>query len=376
MIMHAAGLVRRALRGGTVRSLLVVMGIATGALLILVLIATSRSVTVGVTAYVGQPEIDAWVAPRGTNNLVRSSAVMPAKVADEIRDIDGVRDAAPLLRGFVTAANPDASLPAVTLLVMGYRAPGGLGGPLRLARGRHVSSAGEVVIDRAAAYRLHVDVGDALTLNGRAMNVVGVSANTNLMATQFAFVDATDAERLGGLVDRASFVAVRLHPGADGGAVRRAIEHRFVGVDVYDRETFVANNVAEVGAGFRPMQILVSAIGLTAAAMLVALLVQGTVDDRKRDIAVLFALGASTSSIARAVVSRTIVLVVMGTMFGAIGARGLGAAVDAWLPTVPMAMRLSDVLFATVMIAAAALMACAVPLFRLRRIDPVEAFRP
>ena len=376
MATSTASLVRQTLGGARLRSALVICGVAVGALLMLVLVATYRSVAVGVAEYVGRPQIDLWVAPRGTNNLIRSSAVMPAALADEIAQRADVREAAPLLRGFVTAENAKTGRGPWTLLAMGYSTPRGLGGPTRIVRGRGVRRPGEVVLDRAAAHRLAAAPGDVITLNGQDLRVVGVSAGTNLMATQFAFVDATDAERLSGISAGASFVAVGLRAGARANDVARQIRRRHPDVDVFSRDAFVDNNVAEVGAGFRPMQILVSAVGLTAAAMLVALLVQATVDDRKRDIAVLFAIGASSRTVARGLVTRTLTLAVAGTAVGAAGARVLGAALDAWVPTVEMTMRATDVLAAALMVGAAAVAACAPALWRLRRIDPVEAFRP
>ena len=68
-------LIGRALRGRRARTALTVGGVAATTLLVLVLVAAHRSLARGVHAYAGQPGIDLWVAPAGTDNLIRSSGL-------------------------------------------------------------------------------------------------------------------------------------------------------------------------------------------------------------------------------------------------------------------------------------------------------------
>lgn len=374
-----SALVRKALRTRRVRSAIALFGIATSVLLVLVLSATYRSVSVSVASYIGQPGADLWIAPRGTDNLVRSSALVPAELVAEIASVEGVREASPVLRSFMTA-EPTEGTPAqrrgLTLLAIGFRAPEARGGPPSQTRGRAVHAPDEIVMDRAAAYRLGVDVGDDVKLNGRPLHVVGTTSHTNLVSTQFVFLDAVTAGQLSGYTGRTSFIVVELRPGASASDVARRITTRFPQLAAYERDEFVANNEVEVFAGFKPIQLLVSIVGLIAASVLVALLVQATVDDRLRDIAVLFAMGAPAAMVARAVVVHTTRLVLLGTLAGALGAHLLAAALNRWVPTVDMTTRVTDIAGALAVFGAIGVLASAAPLLRLRRIDPVEAFRP
>lgn len=376
----AGALVRKALHVRRVRSLIALFGVATSVLLVLVLFATYRSVAVSVDGYIGQAGADVWVAPRGTDNLVRSSALLPSEVVARIAGVEGVEEAGPVLRSFMTASPPEGAVGAssrgLTLLAIGYRAPGGLGGPPALASGRAPEGAAEVVVDRAAAYRLGARVGDTIALNGRPMRVVGTTAHTNIVSTQFVFLDAAAAEQLSGYTGRTSFVVVRLRPGASGADVAARIAERFPLLSAHERAAFVANNEEEVFAGFRPVQMLVSLVGLVAASVLVALLVQATVDDRMRDIAVLFAMGAPAGSVARAVVFHATRLVLLGTLLGALSSHALAAALVRWVPTVEMSTRVTDIAGALLVFGVIGVLASSAPLMRLRRIDPVEAFRP
>jgi len=374
-------LIYKALASARARAGLAIAGVAVSVLLVVVLLATFRNLTVAVSAYVGQAPIDLWVAPRGTDNLIRSSALLPEGVAAALQRIPGVRRTGSLLRSFanveLTRARSDrrAKREPISLLLIGYDAPHGLGGPPKLSSGRAPQGERELVLDRAAAYRLGAAVGSFVMLNGHEFKVVGLSAGTNLLATQFAFLNADAAARISGFGKRVSFVAVELVPGASAHDVARRIEQQLSGVSAYARTRFVENNVREVATGFRPILLLVSIVGVAAAAVLVALLIHGVVEDRKRDLAVLLAMGARGQTLVRAVMAHTLVLVSGGSVLGVASACGLREALDRWLPTVELAIAPDDITKVALLFSVVAMITGCVPLLRLRHIDPVEAFR-
>lgn len=378
-----------ALRGRTGRSLLTVAGIGGTSLLVLVLLAALRSLSLGVNAYVGRPEVDLWVAPPGTDNLIRSSGFLPLSAAEDVRAVPGVERADPLLRSFVrvqpSGAPPLSSTvgtrtrpepPGLTLLSVGFDAPSGLGGPPELASGRLPDGDGGVVIDRAAADRLDVRIGDTVLVNLDPTPVVGLSRGTNLLATQFLFGDIQSARTARELPGRSSFLAVQLAGEADRASVMEEIRARQPALGVYDRETFVANNLREVASGVRPMIALVAGLGVVVATVLVVLLVQGVVEDRHEDIAVLLALGSGVRTIGTGLVGRAALQVALGTVVGGGLAVGLGGLLDRVYPSVELSYTVSSFLFTVGIFLVAGCAAAVLPLLRLRRIDPLEAFRP
>jgi putative ABC transport system permease protein len=370
-----------------VRAIVAASGIAMSTLMVLVLMGVYRALTTGVRSYVGPEQIDLWVAPLGTDNLIRSSALLPASIVDSIGALPGVREAAPLLRGFVAVravgggASAEASAaseraPAINLLSIGYRAPDGLGGPPRIHEGAAPKGTSQVALDRAAAHRLGLEIGDTVSVNNSAFELTGLTSGTNLIATQFAFFDAAAGARTSGFYRRVSFVAVGLRPEAVPSEVALQIADRFPQAAVYTREAFVENNVREVAAGFRPMQLLVSGVGILAAAVLVALLVQAAVEDRRQDISVLLAMGAPAHAVGLGVVAHAAWLVVLGGIAGAVLASALHAVLRWSVPTVEIAPRVHDLALVLPLFIGSGVLAACVPLFRLRRIDPIEAFRP
>ncbi len=380
-------LIRKALRHRLVRAIVAASGIAISTLMVLVLIGVYRALTTGVRSYVGPERIDLWVAPLGTDNLIRSSALLPEIIVDSIAALPGVREAAPLLRGFVAAraggggVSPEAReesghSPAINLLAIGYRAPDGLGGPPRLHRGAAPRGAFQVALDRAAAHRLGLEVGDTVSINDGVFVLSGLTSGTNLIATQFAFFDAAAGARTSGFRGQVSFIAVGLRPAAVPSETARQIKERFPQAAVYTREAFVDNNVREVAAGFRPIQLLVSGVSILAAAVLVALLVQAAVEDRRQDISVLFAMGAPAHAISLGVVANAARLVVLGGIAGAVLASALHQVLRWSVPTVEMAPRVEDLAVILPLFITSGVFAACLPLLRLRRIDPIEAFRP
>lgn len=379
-VLNVVQALHGALRGRRVRSLLTGTGVAAAALLVLVLVAAYRSLASGVLAYAGQPSIDLWVAPAGTDNLIRSSALIGREVVARVREMPGVERADAVLRGFVAVEplHPRRPPPAprLTLLAVGYRAPGGLAGPPAIAAGRAPETGREIALDRAAAFRLGIRLADTVRVGGARMRVVGLTRGTNLLATQFLFLPLSAARRAHGLSGSASFVAVHVAAGGDPAAVARAIEASDTGLAVFSRREFVANNLREATAGVVPVLALLAVLGVAVACVLVVLLVQGLVEDRRGEIAVCFALGSSVPHVGEALVARALILVMAGAAGGTILAHVLRRVLDRLLPTVELAFGLPDHLAVFAIFSLAGVLAAGIPVLRLSRVDPLEAFRP
>ncbi len=363
-----SNLIAKGLRGGHVRFAICVAGIAVSTMLILVLFAVYRSVESGITTYLGQPGLDLWVAPRGTDNLIRSSGLITSDTLGEIRRLPNVVRADPILRAFVTV---EAKGERVTLLAIGFRAPHGLGGPTFIS-GLAPASSDEIVIDRAAAHLLHVRVGDTVSLNRQTKRIVGISRETNLLATQFVFGDLAS---MSDPVPLVSFIVVEVAKKARPLDVLRDIHRDRHDLDIFTSEEFLRNNLREVGAGFRPMLLLITILGTTSAALLVAFLIEGVVEERRGELAVLLATGMTPAAIAGGLTLHAARLLVAGIAAGTACAHLLSWGLDLAAPVVPLTYSSGDLLIVASMLSAAGVIASVVPLLRLKDIDPLEAFR-
>ena len=86
-------------------------------------------------------------------------------------------------------------------------------------------------------------------------------------------------------------------------------------------------------------------------------------------------MGTGLARIGAAVVAHAALLVALGSALGLGLSVALGAALDALAPTVQLAFRPADVVLVWIAFAIAGIAGAMVPVLRMRRIDPAEAFR-
>jgi putative ABC transport system permease protein len=119
---------------------------------------------------------------------------------------------------------------------------------------------------------------------------------------------------------------------------------------------------------------LFAAAGLVTAASGIYALLAYTVGQRRREIAVRMAIGASSSSVARSIVGESLVLAVMGCLLGAAGVAVISRVARTMLfgvaPDDPLTLLATAAVLLMTMVAASWL-----PARRAARIDPASAMR-
>jgi putative ABC transport system permease protein len=366
-------LVAAAVRTRCTRSAVAIAGIAASSLLVLTLAAAVRSLSEGLRTYVSGAGGDLWVGAAGTDNFMRPGGFIPLEWEEGLKAVPGVARVDPVLRGFVrVGVGPRRT----TQLVLGWRGPDGLGGPGAIASGRPLEQSGEVMLDRATAFRLGVGVGDAVRAGEDSYRVVGLTRGTNLFAIQLLFANYGDVEDAMGTYGRTTFLVVRVASGAAREDVAARIRDRFPSASVVTREAFLANNVYEATSGFRPLLALVASLGLAVAAVFVALLTQGLVEDKRTDVAVLLALGTPARTVMRGALHHLVGVMAAGCLVGVGLALATAWILDRYLPTVALTFGVVDMAAVVVVFLGAGVVAASLPIFRLQRVDPLEAFRP
>lgn len=372
-------LLTRSLHGRRVRTVMAIIGVAICTLLVIIIASAFRSVRGAITDYAGQTSVDLWIAPHGMDNLIRGAftSFIPLAEAESIRAIPGVAAADPILQAFLPVRPLGVKDPQkrLTLLTVGFRQPFGLGGPPAYVKGRAPSGEDEVALDRAAAFRLNIGLGERIEISGYQAIVCGLTTGTNILASQFVFADFDAVARGTNSMGQASFVLVKLSPNADRETVIRLIETQFPQLRAYTRDYFVAANQREVTAGFIPLLALATILAVAAAALLVGLLILSVVDERRGEIAVLLALGAGSDAVGKGVLAQATVLSLKGAFIGIILSYVCNIVLDATLPTIPLRISALDVMAIAFLFVITGLGAAIAPVVRLNAIDPLEAFR-
>jgi putative ABC transport system permease protein len=165
-------------------------------------------------------------------------------------------------------------------------------------------------------------------------------------------------------------------PAAIGGLLRRAILDADPDTAISRFETLEEERDAVVSSPrilarlFTGFAVLAFVIAVAGIASMLALWVR----QRKREIGIRMALGASPGSIVGEVVRRGMVLAAIGLAVGAIGASQL----TRWMKSLLFQVQPNDIATFTivsVLLLSAALLACLAPARRASRIDPQDALR-
>jgi hypothetical protein len=361
---------RYALRERT-RFALTAGGLACAVVLTVFLAGVYRGAVHGSLSYIERADADVWVGRSGSWNLMRASALLGGAAREQVVAIDGVRSAEPLLSALLPA---EVNGERRTLLVIGLDESATAGRPQLIEQGSGVPGAGEIVIDRAFARRVDLAVEEVLELAGRRLRVTGLSRETNLLVTQYAFVRRGELLQMLGLVDQATFLLVSTDP-ERATEIADHIAREIPGVAAYDRATFLANNREEIEAGFLPVLWAIALFGLAVGGSVVALMTYAAVLEKRGDYVLLAAIGAGTGVRFLVVLQQALLAALAGALAGLTLLLGLERLLPALVPEIEFRLEL--------WIAAAALagslgMAALGALFPARlatRLPPLEALR-
>src|SRR3990170_7190609 len=141
-------LARRNLARNRVRLLVSVGGVALALSLTLALDAIYAGVANQLTAYIDRAGADVWVSQAGVRNLHMVASWLPDSVTEEVRAVDGVAEATPILYSTDTIAAGDERAVAY---VIGLPAGAGMGGPWKVSEGAARPGRAEGIVDRGFA---------------------------------------------------------------------------------------------------------------------------------------------------------------------------------------------------------------------------------
>lgn len=312
-------------------------------------------------------------------NVEKSSAfsrsVVDTDTADLWAEQPGVSEAAPFGNTLVNGRSDDGV--EVDLALFGVE-PGtfldpdpGAGDPL--------TDDGQVVLARSAETE-DIAVGETLVLepSGQELSVVGFLEGQHtfghvdvgyvtLRTWQQAKAGLGDGDELPARVlQEATAIAVRAEPGADvdlaagdaaAGTTSLTLEESFDASPGYTAETSTLQLI-------QVFLYLISA--LVVGAFFTVLTIQ-----RRPEIAVLRALGASTRYLLRESLLQSVVLLVASAAVGIAAGLGLGAVIGA--TEMPFALKARPIVAATALLLVLGVFGAGVAVLRITRVDPLTA---
>jgi putative ABC transport system permease protein len=260
---------------------------------------------------------------------VRRAALLPAAALDRAAAVPGVRSAVGDVAFTLTVIGRDgAPLPTRgDASAHGYGWPSAALTPYRLARGRAPDAQGEVVLDAGLASAGGFRVGDRVRVVApagvHALRLAGVAAVSRAQHERQSSVFLTQqrAQQLSGLGAGFNAIALRFAAGVDGAPVRDRIAAA-VGdeAEVLDRRHAATADAGDPRAFDRVELVGVVAasggITLAIAVFVVAGSIAFAVEHRRREIALLRAIGATPGQVLRGMLAETALI---GLLAGAAG---------------------------------------------------------
>lgn len=365
-------LARRNLAANRVRMVVSIGGVALALTLVLALDAIFLGVSNQLARYIDDSGADVWVAQDGVRNLHMVASALPASVVDEIRTVPGVEEATPILyvTGTVTAGDEDA-----VAYVIGVPSDAAMGPPRKMAAGERRPGPDEAVIDRRAAERLGVDVGDDVAILGRQFRVAGLSEGTSNLVNSIAFVTFDDFAAARSLPAVVSYVLVRVTDGSRPVEVADAIATEVSGTTALPRDAFASEERRLVMDMSGDVIAIMNAIGFVVGLVVVGLTVYVATLARLREYGVLKALGASNRFLYRIVLGQASLSVAAGLLVGVAITAGLAIVIPRAGFDLELAIAIQSVAKVGAVAAVIAMLAALLPIRQIAGLDPDAVFR-
>lgn len=365
-------LARRNLAGNRLRLLVSVGGVAVALSLTMALEAIFAGVANQMTTYIDRAGADVWVAQAGVRNLHMVASWLPDAVTDEVRLVDGVADATPILYSTDTIAAGDERAVAY---VIGLPADAAMGRPWNIVDGSNRPGPGEVIVDRGFASRAGVSIGDDVTVLGGEERVVGLSEGTASLVNSVAFVSFEDFQTMRGGASVVSFVLVKVASGASPDDVATEIERAVPGVTAQSRAAFAVSERRLVMDMSADVIAIMNGAGFAVGLAVVALTVYVATLARRREYGALKALGARNRFLYGVVLSQAFLSVALGFVVGLAFTELIGLAVARTELNLELAISTASLakigLFAAVIAGLAAIL----PIRQIAGLDPAVVFR-
>jgi putative ABC transport system permease protein len=324
-------------------------------------------------------QADVWVGHRHVSN-VEMGTFIPERWLQRVRSVEGVERAEPYVVMFGQATMPNGRFESV--VVVGSDPASLMGNAWVMANGdaRAVRHPDAVLVDVCDADRLsNPHIGDVRELNGHRARVVGMTRGIVGFTTNpyvFTTLDRARSKYTVGLPpEHCSYYLVKAKPGVAPEGLCRRIRARVPELDAYDRRTYSLMCMGYwltrtgIGISFGTAALL----GLLVGLAVVAQTLYASVNERRKELATLKAMGADDRCVSRFLLAQAAGTALFGSVLGLASAWALGRALSS--PRAPVVLTGSVALGSMAVILLVCLLAAWFPYWRVRHLDPASVLR-
>jgi putative ABC transport system permease protein len=361
----------RMLRAQPVRLILTVGSVALCVVLMLFLISIYGGVSEGAIEYIRKNKADLWVLQGNSTNIIRGSSILRTGHGVLLKGIPQVESASPIL---MLLPSVRAGKNVATVCLTGYEVTSGIGGPPKIVAGRSIGTDDEVVLDRAFAAKYRIRVGDTVKIQDDHLLVVGLSSGTNAFVIQYAFVTIEKAKELIGFPGLVTCYLVNIKKGESIPAAINAIREELPGLEVYTHAAFLQNNISEMESGFLTFLYSIAFIGSIVLTAILSLLLSINIIDRRKDFAIMKALGAPKGFLPSLIVQQSILICLAGSALALIFFFPMVSIIERIAPEVSSKSSPEQIVVVVAAVVFIGLVSSFIAMHRLRHIYPLETF--
>jgi putative ABC transport system permease protein len=299
--------------------------------------------------------------------LGATSAVMPLKYADIMREVDGVTEVTPVLNWHVSNIRGESR--AVNLWAIDYPSFARISGGFDVLEGRSLAQPYDLVMDKVLADATGIHAGDKLPMINRDFTVVGI---IRAGAGGRLYARLPDVQEAIGTPDRASFFLVKGRSALEADKLAQALQVRFPGHKITPVAQ-VSKVMQENATGLKQFKQALTGMAVVISFLVVLLAMYTTIIERTREIGILRAIGASQTKVVQLVINESALICLAGVLVG----MGL-ALTGRWLlphvfPTLTVQLTREWALIASALGLAGGLLGSFYPAVKAARMDPVQA---
>jgi putative ABC transport system permease protein len=299
--------------------------------------------------------------------LGATTAVMPVRYIDIMEQVEGVREATPVLNWLVSSIQGQSS--AVNLWAVDYATFASISGGFDIVDGRPLEQPYDIVLDTILAASTGLRVGDTLPMINREFRVAGIC---RAGAGGRLYARIQDVQEAIGTPGKASFFLIKGQDPRRADELTRALQERFKGHKITPMAQ-VSRLMQDNIVGLRQFKQALTMMAVVISFLVVLLAMYTTIIERTREIGILRAIGADQRKVVDLVVRESMLICGIGVVVGMLLALGLSWLLPYTFPTLQVALSREWTLIAAGLGLAGGLAGSIYPAVKAARMDPIYA---
>jgi len=349
------------LRSRPTRSLISIFAVAIGVILFLLIDGMTKGTlndtanrTMGIGADFILQSSDAGML------FAFSEAALPVKIADKLRQIEGVEAVAPVISKF-------QSKNFGIVFGIDLKTYDQLPGKLQIVAGRRSLSGDDMIVDEIYAKNKNIKPGMQIEVQGHKFTVSGICRQGSAVRQ---FVPLDTLQQLMEAGDKVTIMLIKAAPGADLKRLEENLKNIGNVIGASDANALLSGTHIPL---LKEFGIAVKFISMLISFIVILLAMYTTIFERTREIGILKSLGASRAFVVAMVLRESVVICILGVLLGTGVSQILRKIITMAAPTLQVQMNLSEVGMGCMLGLIAGILGALYPAYKAAQMDPVKA---